>query len=106
MKMNLSGADVDTPRAAATYAAGLATVLNDMSREAGLAYGNQDADGVGPGPLAFWAAQQDAYATAAAAAQAAADRANDQCSSIGDTIGSDDSLAGTQAGGYADPAAL
>lgn len=99
--MDLSGADVDNPRAAATFAGGLAAVLGDMSHEAGQFHGNQQADGVKGKPLDFLAAMQDAYATAAAALQAAADDANDQCNTIADTLGSDESVADTEDGGYA-----
>lgn len=99
--MDLTGADVRTPRAAAGFLSDLASVYTDMSVQAGQFHSNQVTDKVVGPPLEFLAAMQDNYATAAAALTSAAARANDHCTHLADTIGSDPSLAETQ-DGYAD----
>lgn len=106
MIMNLTGADVWTPRAAADLLHGLAATYSDMASNAEQFRNNQLADGVSGPPIEFLASIHDNYSIASAALSIAAERADRMCTLIGDTVGSSDSLAGTQAGGAADPAQL
>ncbi len=104
--LTITGDDIRNPHGAAVFLSDLAAVFGDLTAQAELFRSNQIADGVSGAPIGFLAAMEDRWAAVASALGSAADRAYDHCNRVAETVGSDDSLAGTQTGGYADVAAL
>jgi len=104
--MNIYGGDVFAPRAAQQLLDSLAAVYGDVAAGIEQFRGNQLADGVSGEPIEFLSSMHEQAVIATSTMSAAARRADEHCRKISDTVGSVPGLAGTQTGGYADPAAL
>jgi hypothetical protein len=101
-----TAADIRHPRPAATFLGSLAEVYQDLFQQAELFHSNQVADGVSGQPITFLATMREEFAATAETLRNAQQRAHEHCDHIAATVGSDESLLGTQDGGYADTTQL
>lgn len=100
--MEINGADVTTADAAVNFLASLAVAYTKSGQNTDAFYGRQVQDGVTGKPLDFLAVMRDQAHNTANVFATAARRAADHANQINDTLGSRQSIAGTQDGGYAD----
>jgi hypothetical protein len=105
MIVNVTGADVWTPRDAAVLLEGLAESYGVMTERAAGFRDNQVADGVPPDgrPIGFITTCEDNYASVHSALAVAAAEANRLCAVIDDTVGSNDDVAAMQQDGALNP---
>ena len=106
MTNTICGADVHDPATAAHTLAVVAETYGNLHASIDQSHSNQIVMGVSGPPVEMLAAMKDAVAVAVAAARAGAAEADRQAVKVADSVGADPSLAGTQAGGWMDPAAL